>query len=143
MNFAIVVSRYNQNITRGLLAGALSAFRKRGISLKSIEVVWVPGAFEIPIAAKKLAKRGKFGAVIALGCVMKGETSHNRHISEAVSHGLMSVALETGIPVTFGVLTPDKKIQAQARSRPNSANKGMEAAVAAIEMVEILQSIKR
>ncbi len=138
MRFAIVVSRYNQNITQGLLDGALSVFKKSKIDWNSVKVVWVPGTFEIPLAAKKLALSHKYKAVIALGCILKGETSHNHYIALAASLGLMNISLETGIPVSFGILTPNNLKQALARSRIGSANKGVEAAEAAIEMAELI-----
>lgn len=142
MKFAVVVSRYNHPITQGLLNGALAAFRAHKIPQASVKVIWVPGAFEIPFAVKKLAGTGNPNAVIALGCVLKGETPHNHYISETVARALMRIALETGIPVSFGVLTPNTLAQARARSGKSSANKGAEAAEAAIEMAELLKSFK-
>jgi 6,7-dimethyl-8-ribityllumazine synthase len=141
--FAIVVSRYNQSVTQRLLEGAISALKRNDVPWSSLEIVWVPGAYEIPLAALKLAQTRKYSAVICLGCVMKGETLHNHYISESVAHGLMRIQLSTGIPVTFGVLTPNNQKQALARSENNSANKGTEAAEAAFEMVELLGKIKK
>ena len=137
MKFAIVISRYNQNITQRLLKGALEAFSKAGINQTLIQTIWVPGAFEIPSLALKLAKSKKYNAIVCLGCVLQGETPHNRYISEAVTKGILYASLTTGIPITFGVLTPNTLKQAMERSGKNSANKGTEAAEAAIEMAKI------
>lgn len=137
MKFGIVVSRYNQNITEKLLRGALKTFKNHGYGQKSVQTVWVPGAFEIPFMALKMAKTRKFAGIIGLGCVLKGETDHNHYISEAVAHGIVQVSLQTGIPVMFGVLTPNNLKQALARSENNSANKGTEAAEALIEIVQL------
>lgn len=142
MRFAIVVSRFNQNITQALLEGALKALRDRGFPHASKDIFWVPGAFELPLIAKTLAQGGKYDAVIALGCVLKGKTSHNLYISQAAAMGLMQVSLESRIPVSFGVLTPDNLKQARERSGKGSANKGTEAAEAAVEMTELLRSFK-
>ena len=142
MRLAVVVSRYNENITRGLLEGALRTFRKHGISSGLKDTVWVPGAFEIPLAAQTLARTRKYAAVIALGCVLKGETSHHHYISKSVAQALMDIGLETNVPVAFGVLTPNSMKQAKARSGKGSGNKGEEAAEAAIEMARSLQRLK-
>jgi len=141
--FAIVVSRYNQSVTQGLLEGSIAALKRNGVPWSALEIVWVPGAYEIPITAQKLAQTRKYHAIICLGCVLKGETAHNQYISEAVAHGLMRAQLLTGVPMTFGVLTPNNLKQAVARSEATSANKGTEATEAAIEMVEILSKIKK
>lgn len=132
--FGIVVSRFNQGITQQLLDGALRAFKENRIPASDVRVVWVPGAFEIPLAAQRLASSKKFSAVIGLGCVLKGQTDHNRYISQACADGLMRVMLDTGVPVAFGVLTPDTLKQARERAGRDSANKGSEAAYAALEM---------
>lgn len=137
--FAIVVSRYNQNITQRLLDGALSAFKKHKISHQSIKIIWVPGAFEIPVVALKLAKSRKFGAIICLGCVLQGETLQNHYISKAIAKGIIDVSLMTGIPITFGVITPKTVRQALERSGKNSENKGTEATETAIEMAKIIR----
>ena len=140
MRFAVVVSRDNLNITQGLLDGALETFRKNKIAAPKI--VWVPGAFEIPLAVQGLAQRKKYDAVLALGCILKGETSHNHYIAESMVHALMRIGLEQKIPVAFGVLTPNTLSQARSRSSKGSANKGMEAAEAAIEMAELFKRIQ-
>lgn len=139
MRFAIVVSRFNQHITQRLLKGALDSFRKHGFKPTSIPVLWVPGAFEIPLLAWKLAKSKKFNAIVCLGCVLQGETPHNRYIAESVAQGIQFAAITSGVPITFGVLTPNTLQQALKRSEKNSANKGSEAAEAAIEMAKILR----
>ena len=137
MRIGIAVSRYNENITRGLLAGASRLLAKRGVKLGLKDTVWVPGAFELPAAALLLARSKRYDAVIALGCILKGETSHNQYIAEAAAYGLMQVMLQTGIPVAFGVLTPNTMAQAKARSGKGTSNKGMECAEAALEMAAL------
>ncbi len=138
MKFAICVSRFNQQISQRLLECALLTFKKNRILEKDIRIVWVPGAFEIPLAAQKLAQTKKYNAIVCLGCVLRGETSHNQYISLAASSAIMKLSLKYEIPVTFGILTPNNRKQALARSEKNSANKGMEATEAALEMVELL-----
>jgi 6,7-dimethyl-8-ribityllumazine synthase len=140
MRFAIVVSRTNQSVSQGLLEGALRAFQNHRVKKNSLKILWVPGAFEIPLIAHKLAKSGKFNAVVCLGCVLQGETLHNRYISEAAAIGIARASLSSGVPITFGVLTPHTMEQARARSRQGSQNKGTEAAEAAIEMAELVKT---
>ena len=139
MRFAIVVARFNQEITSGLLAGARAALSEASVPDADVFVVQVPGAFEIPITAKRLAETGEFDAVICLGCLIKGDTMHFEYIASATSHGIMDVATTTGIPVAFGVLTTMTDEQAEARSRPGPDNKGREAAQAALEMATLFQ----
>ena len=134
---AIVVSRFNPEITDKLVEGALAALKQSGADPAAIPVYRVPGAFEIPLIAKLAALSGKFDAVIALGCVIRGETPHFEYISNQVSLGLGKAALESGIPITFGVLTVDTDAQAEARSGPGTDNKGYEAAMAAVEMIQL------
>lgn len=136
--FAIVVSRFNEEITSGLLAGAREALREAGVRDEDVAVFQVPGAFEIPLAAKRAAASGQFAAVICLGCLIKGETMHFEYIAEAASHGIMQAALDTGVPLAFGVLTALTDEQAEQRAAPGPANKGREAAQAAIEMAALL-----
>jgi len=143
MRIGIAVSRYNQNITQGLLEGACGVLKKRGVKISSQDVAWVPGAFELPAAVHAMARSKRFNAILALGCVLKGETSHNRYIAQAAAQGLMQVILETGIPVAFGILTPDTMAQANIRSGKGTSNKGMECAETALEMVDILKNLKR
>ncbi len=140
--FAIVVSRFNEEITRGLLSGARAGLRDAGVRDDAVSVFDVPGAFEIPLAAKQAAVSGRYAAVICLGCLIKGDTMHFEYIAEAASHGIMQVGLETGVPVAFGVLTTLTDAQAQERAAPGAGNKGREAAQAAIEMVRVLRQVR-
>src|SRR5438874_2712200 len=137
--FAIVASRFNAEIVEGLLLGAKRALVQSGIDWAEVPVFRVPGAFEIPLASKKAAISGKYDAVIAIGCLIRGETPHFEYISNQTSLGIGRVALETGIPVSFGVITVNTEEQAAARSADNTENKGYEAAMAAIEMVQLLR----
>ncbi|PYS54192.1 MAG: 6,7-dimethyl-8-ribityllumazine synthase [Acidobacteria bacterium] len=134
--FAIVASEYNSVITDRLIAGAERALK----NYEHVTVVRVPGAFEIPLAAKRAARSQKYDAIVALGCVLRGETPHFEYISSAVSSALEQVALETEIPIGFGILTVDTVEQAMDRSG-ESGNKGFEAAVAALEMINVLRQI--
>ena len=133
--FAIIVSEYNSVIMDRLIAGA-----KKALHEKQVTLIRVPGSFEIPLAAKRAAMSGKYDGLVALGCVLRGETPHFEYISRAVSNGLQQVALETGVPIGFGVLTVDTVEQAMARSG-DSGNKGFEAAMAAVTMVDVLKKI--
>ena len=139
--FAIVVSTFNKDITDGLLRGARSALTDAGASSADITVVRVPGAFEIPFIARRLARTGRYDAVVCLGCVIKGETMHFEYIASAVSHGIMAVGADTGVPVTFGVLTALTEEQAVARSVDGPDNKGREAALSAVEMVTLVEAM--
>ncbi|MGE4161412.1 MAG: 6,7-dimethyl-8-ribityllumazine synthase [Vicinamibacterales bacterium] len=136
--FGIVVSRFNPAITEGLLAGAGEALRAAGVSDDDVVVLRVPGAFEIPQAALAVARGGDIDAVICLGCLIKGDTMHFEYIASAATEGIMRAAIDTGVPMTLGVLTTLTEAQAVARSAPGPDNKGREAAVAAIEMVHVL-----
>lgn len=136
-SFAIVVSRFNEFITGKLLEGALDCLERHGADQKKITVVWVPGAFEIPPVALKLAKSKKFDAVICLGAVIKGETVHNEYISAEVIKGIAQAGKESGMPVILGVITPDNLEQAIERAGTKMGNKGFEAAMAAIEMADL------
>jgi len=139
--YALVVSRFNDFITQPLLDGALATLRRHGIDTDDAVVAWVPGAFEVPIACQRFAQTGDFDAVIALGCVIRGGTPHFDFVSNAATDGCTEVALRTGVPVSFGMLTCDTIEQAQERAEPHGNNKGEEAALAAIEMVGVLQAI--
>ncbi|HBD12884.1 MAG TPA: 6,7-dimethyl-8-ribityllumazine synthase [Porticoccaceae bacterium] len=139
--FAIVVARWNGEITESLLQGALRAFARQGIADDSIEVVRVPGAFELPLAAKKLAETGRIDAVLALGCVIRGGTPHFDYVCSECARGVGEVALTTGMPIAFGVLTTDNLQQAKDRSGDNEENKGEEAALCALEMVSLFQQL--
>ena len=139
--FCIVVSRFNEFITNKLLSGAIDELKRHGVNDANIDVVWCPGAFEIPLVAKKCAKTGKYSSVITLGAVIKGSTSHYDYVCAEVSKGVASVGLETGVPVIFGVLTTDNIEQAIERAGTKAGNKGSDAAKSAIEMVSLLGKI--
>jgi len=141
MRFGIVASRFNDFICGKLIDGAVDALTRSGAEEKSIDVIKVPGAFEIPIAAKRLAKSGKYDAVICLGAVIRGATPHFEYISAEVSKGIALVGLETEIPVVFGVVTTDTIEQAIERAGSKSGNKGWDAALSAIEMVDLFKKI--
>ncbi len=141
MKVAIVVSRFNEEITSGLLAGAREALAENGVREGDIAVFHVPGAFEIPLAAQRAAESGAFAAVICLGCLIKGDTMHFEYIADAASQGIMRVGLDTGVPVSFGVLTTLTEAQAVERAAPGPGNEGREAAAAAVEMVRVLRAM--
>ncbi len=136
--FAIVVSQYNRHITGKLLDGAVAALLAGGVTDDAIHVAWAPGAFELPLIADRLARSGKYVAVLCLGAVIRGETTHDQHINRAVSQALMDIGLATGIPVIFGVLTCQTLEQAIHRSGGNKGNKGTECAEAALQMAGLL-----
>jgi 6,7-dimethyl-8-ribityllumazine synthase len=142
LRLAIVVSRFNSFITERLLSGALDALVRAGAEEKKVEVVRVPGSFEIPVAAKALAQSGRYDAVITLGCIIRGETQHFDYISAEVTRGIQLAALETGVPISFGVLTTDTLEQAVDRAGAKSGNKGAEVALAAVEMANLLKSAR-
>lgn len=142
LRIGIVVSRWNEFITRPLLEGALDALRRHGGTEDAVTVVWVPGSFEIPVAIQALAKSGKFDGLVALGCIIRGATSHYDHIASAVTSGLSSVALETGLPVSFGVITVESIEQAIERAGSKAGNKGAEAALVAVEMAQVLRQFR-
>jgi len=141
--YGIVVGRFNEFIGGKLLTGALDALKRHGVTEDNIEIAWAPGAFEIPLIAKKMAGTGKYGAVICLGAVIKGSTPHFDFVSSEVSKGIANVSLETGVPVIFGVLTTDTIEQAIERAGTKSGNKGYDAAVTAIEMVNLFDEMNR
>ena len=141
--FAVIVSRFNQSITSALGVGAGQALAEAGAAASDVEEMEVPGAFELPQAARCAAETGRFDAIICLGCVIRGETPHFEYISSAVAHGLMDAAGETGVPIAFGVLTTDTEAQAEERARPGRDNKGWEAAAAAIEMAVLFRRLGR
>jgi len=140
--FGIVVSRFNEFVTSRLLAGALDVLTKAGASQEAIEVARVPGAFEIPLVARRMAKSGRFDAVICLGAVIRGETPHFEYISAEASRGIAQAAWEADLPVVFGVLTTENVEQALERAGAPERNKGAEAARTAIEMVTLLRALK-
>ena len=139
--FAIVVSRYNEHITSKLLSGAVETLCAAGIADDALDVAWVPGAWEIPLVAHRLALSKKYVAVLCLGAVIKGETSHDQHINRQVSASLGQIALESHVPVLFGVLTCNTLEQAIHRAGGNAGNKGQECAEAALEMVRLLAKL--
>jgi 6,7-dimethyl-8-ribityllumazine synthase len=139
--FAIVVSRFNEDVTEGLLRGAQAALAEASVAADAVTVVRVPGAYELPFASLKLAQGGSYDAVIALGCLIKGDTMHFEYIADAASHGLMQVSLETGVPVAFGLLTTLTEEQAVERSQDGPGNKGREAAQAAVRMATLARRI--
>lgn len=141
--FAIVVSRFNDFISEKLLSGAIDAIVRSGGAEKEIAVVKVPGAFEIPLVAKKLAEKGKYDAVICLGAVIRGSTPHFDYVSAEVSKGVAAAGMETGVPVIFGVITTDTIEQAIERAGTKAGNKGWDAAIAAIEMANLFDIVDR
>jgi len=143
LRLAVVVSRFNSFITERLLSGALDALQRAGADEKKIEVVRVPGSFEIPVAAKQLAQTGRYHALICLGCILRGDTQHFDFISAEVTRGVQLAAVETGVPLAFGVLTCDTLEQAIDRAGAKSGNKGAEAALTAVEMATLLQKTAR
>jgi len=140
--FALVVSRFNDGVTTRLRDRARAALSEAGAAAGDVEEFSVPGAFELPQAARGLAETGRFDAIVALGCVIRGETPHFEYISSAVAHGLMSAAGDTGVPMSFGVLTTDTQAQAMARAGEGPDNKGFEAAAAAIEMARLFRQLR-
>lgn len=142
MKVGIVVARFNDFITSKLLAGAEDALLRHGVSADDIHVAWVPGAFEIPLIASKMAKSGKYDAVIALGAVIRGSTTHYDYVCSEVSKGCANVSLNSDIPVMFGVLTTENIEQAIERAGSKAGNKGSECAVGAIEMVSLIRSLE-
>lgn len=139
--FAIVVSRFNELVTKELLAGALAAFERHGAAAADVDVAWVPGAVEIPLVARKLADSGRYQAVVALGAVIRGETSHYDHVCAIVASGVAAASEASGVPVVFGVVTTDTLEQAFDRAGGKAGNKGAEAAVTAIEMADLLSKL--
>lgn len=142
LKFGIIVGRFNEFIGGKLLDGALDGLKRHGVKEEDIDIAWVPGAFEIPLIAKKMAKNDKYDAVICLGAVIKGATSHYDYVCSEVSKGIASVSLETEKPVLFGVLTTNNIEQAIERAGTKAGNKGYECAVSAIEMANLINVIK-
>lgn len=140
--FAIVVARWNDFIGRNLLDGAREGLRRHGIPEERVDIAWAPGSFEIPLVAKKLAVSGRYAAVICLGAVIRGATAHFDYVAGGVASGISSASLETGVPIIFGVLTTDTIEQAIERAGTKAGNKGHEAALAAIEMANLLAVIE-
>lgn len=138
--FAIVVSRFNEFITQKLLEGALDALTRHGANMDAVTVAWCPGAFEAPLVVKKMAESGKYDAVICLGAVIRGATTHYDFVAGQAASGIMAASLDTGVPVMFGVITTETIEQAIERAGTKAGNKGAEAAIAAIEMVNVLKA---
>jgi len=141
LKFGVVVSRFNEFITKKLLEGAQDALLRHGVNEEDIDIAWVPGSFEIPLAAHKLAQTNKYDAVICLGAVVRGATPHFEYIAAEVTKGIAKVGLETGLPVSYGVITTDTLEQAIERAGTKTGNKGFNAAVDAIEMANLFKSI--
>ncbi len=139
----IVAARFNEFITSKLLSGAIDGLLRHNVQQENIQIAWVPGAFEIPLIASKMAKSGRYDAVICLGAVIRGSTSHYDYVCNEVSKGIASVSLESGIPVLFGVLTTENIEQAIERAGSKAGNKGSECAADAIEMVNLIRSLEQ
>jgi 6,7-dimethyl-8-ribityllumazine synthase len=142
LRVALLHAAFNQDIVQGLLHGARAALKEMGAAERDIEAVEVPGAFELPLAAKAAAFYGRFDAVVALGVVIRGQTDHYEHVAREASAGLAAVARETMVPVGFGVLTVERAAQARVRARAGTANKGAEAARAAVTMVHVMRELR-
>ncbi|MDR2724501.1 MAG: 6,7-dimethyl-8-ribityllumazine synthase [Candidatus Adiutrix sp.] len=143
LKMALVVSRFNDFLTRRLLEGALDALRRHGAEDDDLVVVWTPGSFELPLAAKKLAESGRYDAIVALGAIIRGSTPHFEYVAGEVTKGLAQVSLASGLPVAFGVLTCDTIEQAVERAGTKSGNKGFDAALTAMEMADLLRALDR
>lgn len=139
--FAVVAARFNQFIVEHLVGGARDAFRRHGVPEEALDLVWVPGSFEIPLLARRLAASGRYAAVVCLGCVIRGDTDHYEYVASEAAKGVAQAALATGVPVIFGVLTCDTLEQAINRAGAKAGNKGAEAALTAIEMVNLLRQL--
>lgn len=142
LNYGIVVSRFNEFITNRLLSGAQDALRRHGVQDDEVDIAWVPGAFEIPLIAQKMAASAKYDAIITLGAVIRGSTSHYDYVCNEVAKGVAQASLKTGVPVIFGVLTTDTIEQAVERAGTKAGNKGWEAAVNAVEMANLNKQFK-
>lgn len=142
-SFGIVVARFNELITKKLLEGCLEGLERHGVEKNRIAISWVPGAFEVPVVAKRMAESSKYDAVICLGAIIKGSTSHFDYVSSQAAAGVAHTALHTGIPAIFGILTTDTIEQALERAGTKMGNKGFEAAQAAIEMADVLHQLKK
>ncbi len=141
LKFGVVISRFNEFITKKLLEGAQDALLRHGVGDGDIDIAWVPGSFEIPLVAKKLAEAKKYDAIICLGAVIRGATPHFEYIAAEVTKGIAKVGLDTGLPISYGIITADSLEQAIERAGTKAGNKGFDAAVDAIEMANLLRSI--
>ena len=140
--FAIVAARFNSDIVNNLLKATLSTLEEKGVRGENIDTIFVPGAYELPLAAKRLVETEKYSAVITLGCVIRGDTPHFDFVAGECARGIMNVSLETGVPVIFGVLTTDTAEQARLRSQINGENKGVDCALCALEMCNVVNHIR-
>ena len=141
LRIAVVVSRWNDIITQRLLDGALDGLARHGVDTETVDIAWVPGSFELPVVAKKFAASKRYDAVIALGCVIRGSTSHYDHVTAGVTSGIAQIGLQIGVPCIFGLVTTETIEQAIERAGSKMGNKGFEAATAAIEMATLMQQI--
>jgi 6,7-dimethyl-8-ribityllumazine synthase len=141
LKFGVIVARFNEFITRKLLDGAQDALHRHGVNQADIDIAWVPGSFEIPLVAKKLAQTNKYDAIICLGAVIRGATPHFEYIAAEAAKGIARVSLEAGLPVTFGIITADTLEQAIERAGTKAGNKGFDAAIDAIEMANLLKGL--
>ncbi len=139
--FALVAARFNRFVVEPLVDGALDGLKRHGVADEAVDVVWVPGSFEIPLVAQRLAGSRRYAAVICLGAIIRGDTGHYDHVAAGASHGVAQAALATGVPVIFGILTCDTVEQAINRAGAKAGNKGFEAAVTAVEMVNLLRQL--
>jgi 6,7-dimethyl-8-ribityllumazine synthase len=142
LRMALVASRFNERVVRTMVDGALDVLRRVGVQDDDLTVVWVPGAFELPIVAQRLARTGEVDGIVCLGAVIRGETAHFEHVAGQAAAGISRVALETSVPVGFGVLTTDDAAQAEARAGGKAGNKGAEAALAIVETLRVLDAIE-
>jgi 6,7-dimethyl-8-ribityllumazine synthase len=142
-SFGIVASRFNDFVVKALLDGALEAIRRHGDDAGAVDVVWVPGSYEIPVVARELAMSGRYDAIVCLGAVIRGATAHFDYVAGGVASGISTVALETGVPVIFGVITTETIEQAIERGGTKMGNKGFEAAVSAMEMADLMPKLQR
>ncbi|HVW01215.1 MAG TPA: 6,7-dimethyl-8-ribityllumazine synthase [Planctomycetaceae bacterium] len=140
-SYAIVAARFNDLVVKRLVEGALDTYRRHGVASERISIAWVPGSFELPVVADRMAKSGQFAAVVCLGAVIQGQTTHHEYINQQTAAGIMRTSQETGVPVLFGVLTCQSMEQALDRAGGKAGNKGSEAALAAIEMVNLLRKL--
>lgn len=140
--YAIAASRFHEPIVRRLVEGAIDEFERAGAARDDVDVAWCPGAFELPLVSRRLAESGRYAAVVALGCVIRGDTDHYEYVSGAAAEGILRTTLDTGVPVLFGVLTVDTVEQALERAGPRAGNKGAESAAGAVEMAQLLAGLR-
>ena len=143
LRFGLVVGRFIEFITNRLLSGALDALKRHGVAEEDMEIAWVPGAFEVPLAARKMIEKQRFNAIICLGAVIRGATPHFEYVAAEVAKGIARISMETGVPVAFGIITADTIEQAIERAGTKAGNKGWSAAVTAIEMANLLKNMEQ